>query len=204
IITSTSAQSNCAAASTDPRCTATVDVAALAITATADAATTSPGSDVQYTVTATNTGQAAYSETSINLDFSDVFEDATYNGDLAATSGTLTTDEAAGTGTWTGDLAPGATVTITFSVTVIPPDSDQADRTLTLTVNSAALGNNCPAGGTDPACTAAVSVPVPALTITKTANTTAAVPGATVTYTITVADTGDTPYTGATVTDSLA
>ena len=203
IITSTSAESDCAAASADPRCTATVDVAALAITATADTATTSPGSDVTYTVTATNTGQAPYSDTSITLDFSDVFEDATYNGDLAATSGTLTTDAATGTGTWTGDLNPGAAVTITFSVTVIPPDSDLSDRTLTLTVDSAALGNNCPAGGTDPACTAAVTILVPALTITKTANTTAAVPGATVTYTITIADTGDTPYTGATVTDAL-
>jgi large repetitive protein len=203
IITSTSAESDCGAGSADPRCTATVDVAALAITATTDAATTSPGSDVQYTVTAVNTGQAAYSDTSITLDFSDVFEDATYNGDLAATSGTLTTDATAGTGTWTGDLAPGATVTITFSVTIIPPDSDLNDRVPTLTVDSAALGNNCPAGGTDPGCSAGVTVLVPALTITKTANTTAAVPGATVTYTITIADTGDTPYTGATVADTL-
>ena len=53
-----------------------------------------------------------------------------------------------------------------------------------------------PAGGTDPRCTATVQVLIPALTITKTANTTAAVPGATVTYTITVTDTGQTPYTG--------
>ena len=43
----------------------------------------------------------------------------------------------------------------------------------------------------------------PALTITKTANTTTAVPGATVTYTVTVTDTGQTPYAGAVVTDSL-
>ena len=97
----------------------------------------------------------------------------------------------------------GATVTITYSVRVIPPDTDSGDNILTLTVDSAALGNNCPVGGTDPACTAAVPILVPALTITKTANTTAAVPGATVTYTITVADTGQTPYTGAIVTDSL-
>ena len=205
IITSTSAGSNCGAGSADPRCTATVDVAALSITATADVATTSPGSDVQYTVTADQhrpgllLGHQHHPSTTPASS-----EDATYNGDLAATSGTLTVDSATGTATWTGDLAPGATVTITYSVTVIPPDADHNDKTLTLTVDSAALGNNCPAGGTDPACTAAVSVLVPALTITKTANTTAAVPGATVTYTITVADTGDTPYTGATVTDSLA
>ena len=174
-ITSTSAGSNCGADSTDPRCTATVNVAALNITASADVSTVSPGSDVQYTVTATNTGQAPYSDTSITLHLADTFEDAQYNGDLAATSGTITEDSTTQTATWTGDLAPGATVTITYSVLVIPPDTDLNDRTLTLTVDSAALGNNCPAGGTDPACTAAVPVLVPALTITKTANTTAAV-----------------------------
>ena len=38
---------------------------------------------------------------------------------------------------------------------------------------------------------------IPALTITKTANTTAAVPGPAVTFTVTIADTGQTPYTGA-------
>ena len=130
----------------------------MSITATADVSAVSPGSDVHYTVTVTNTGQAPYSDASVTLD---------------------------------------------YSVRVIPPDNDPGDKILTLTVDSAALGNNCPAGGTDPACTAAVTVLVPALTLTKTANATAAAPGATVTYTITVADTGDTPYTGATVTDSL-
>ena len=43
----------------------------------------------------------------------------------------------------------------------------------------------------------------PALTITKTANVATTTPGATVDYTITVTDTGQTPYTGATVTDDL-
>ena len=45
---------------------------------------------------------------------------------------------------------------------------------------------------------------VPALTITKVADTATTTPGATVGYTITVANTGQTPYTGATVTDALA
>jgi uncharacterized repeat protein (TIGR01451 family) len=202
-ITSTSTGTNCGAGSTDPRCTATVDVAMMHITATADVSTATPGSDVDYTITATNTGQATYLGTSITINYADTLEDANYNGDLAATSGTVTQDSTAQTATWTGDLAPGASVTITYSVTVIPPDTDSNDTTLTLSVNSAALGNNCPVGGTDPACTSDVSVLVPALTITKTANTTAALPGGTVTYTITVADTGGTPYTGATVTDDL-
>ena len=82
-----------------------MNVAALNITASADVSTVSPGSDVQYTVTATNTGQAPYSDASITLHLADTFEDATYNGDLAATSGTVTMDSATQTATWTGDLA---------------------------------------------------------------------------------------------------
>ncbi len=45
-ITSSSIGSNCGTGSADPRCTATVPVAALSITATADVSTVSPGSDV--------------------------------------------------------------------------------------------------------------------------------------------------------------
>jgi uncharacterized repeat protein (TIGR01451 family) len=44
----------------------------------------------------------------------------------------------------------------------------------------------------------------PALTITKIANASNIAPGGIVRYTIIVADTGQTPYTGATFTDSLA
>jgi uncharacterized repeat protein (TIGR01451 family) len=49
-----------------------------------------------------------------------------------------------------------------------------------------------------------VQVLVPALTITKTATVSTTTPGSIVGYTITVADTGQTPYAGAQVTDSLA
>ncbi len=48
-----------------------------------------------------------------------------------------------------------------------------------------------------------MSVLTPALTITKTASTTTATPGSTVSYTITVTNTGQVPYTGASVTDPL-
>jgi uncharacterized repeat protein (TIGR01451 family) len=44
---------------------------------------------------------------------------------------------------------------------------------------------------------------IPALTIVKIANVASAAPGTAVNYTITVADTGQTPYTGATVSDDL-
>ena len=44
---------------------------------------------------------------------------------------------------------------------------------------------------------------IPALTITATANTSTAAPGTVIGYTVTVTDSGQTPYTGATFTDSL-
>ena len=43
----------------------------------------------------------------------------------------------------------------------------------------------------------------PALTITSTASTATATPGGIVTDTITVTNTGQTPYTGASLTDPL-
>ena len=50
----------------------------------------------------------------------DVLDDADYNGDAAATSGTVTSTS--NTVRWTGDLAVGATATITYSVTVQAAD----------------------------------------------------------------------------------
>ena len=44
----------------------------------------------------------------------------------------------------------------------------------------------------------------PALTITQSASTTGAVPGQQVTFTVTITNTGQTPYTGAVVTVSFA
>ncbi len=92
--------------------------------------------------------------------------------------------------------------TVTFSVTVANPDT--GNKTLTSTIASATAGSNCPAGGTDARCTATVTVLTPGLTITKTADVSTTSPGSVVHYTITVADTGQTAYTGATFTDSLS
>jgi uncharacterized repeat protein (TIGR01451 family) len=103
--------------------------------------------------------------------------------------------------TWAGNLAVGASATITYSVTVNNPDT--GDKLLVNTVTSGAVGSNCLVGGTAAACTTSVQDLIPALTITKTADTGTASPGGAVHYTITVADTGQTPYTGATVTDNL-
>ena len=76
---------------------------------------------------------------------------------------------------------------------------DNGDKTLADTITSATPGSTCPASGAAPAaCTATVTILVPGLTITTTADLSTTTPGSIVHYTITVADTGQTPYAGAT------
>ncbi|MEP7088659.1 MAG: hypothetical protein ABI776_01020, partial [Nocardioidaceae bacterium] len=103
--------------------------------------------------------------------------------------------------TWTGALAVGASASITYSVTVHDPDT--GDKLLVNTATSTAAGSSCPPDAPVAACSADVDVLVPALSITKTADTATVVAGSAVHYTVTVANTGQTAYAPATVTDSL-
>ena len=91
---------------------------------------------------------------------------------------------------------------MTGTVTVNNPDT--GNKVMTSTLTTAAPGSNCPSGGTDPRCTATVNVLIPGLTIVKTANVSTTTPGSVVGYTVTVTDTGQTPYTGATFSDNLS
>ncbi|HXS62251.1 MAG TPA: putative Ig domain-containing protein [Streptosporangiaceae bacterium] len=201
-LTSTTTGSNCPSGNTDSRCsnTVTVLVPGLAISLTASSGTATPGSAVSYTVTATNAGQTAYAGTSIAVSLATALDDADYNGDGTATSGTV--NFASPNLTWTGNLAVGATVTITFSMTVKNPDT--GDKNVVTSVSSAAAGSNCMPGSTDSRCSNTVKVLVPGLTIAASAGVSTTTPGATVSYTITVTDSGDTAYTGATMTDALS
>ncbi len=84
-----------------------------------------PGDTVEYTVTVTNDGAAAYTAEQPAVladDMTDVLDDARFGGDAVAVASDGS-DVAApaiedGTLTWSGPLAVGASVTITYSVTV--------------------------------------------------------------------------------------
>ncbi|MFD1503125.1 internalin, partial [Streptosporangium lutulentum] len=178
----------------------TVLVPALTLDIAADTQTATPGSTVNYTVTATNTGQTAYTGAQVTDLLAQVLTDAAYNGDATATSGTVSFTSP--NLTWTGDLAIGASATITYSVTVLDPDP--GDKLMVNTLVSSTPGNTCPAGGTDVRCAVTVAVLVPALTVAKTANVTTTTLGSTVGYTVTVTNSGGTPYIGATLADALA
>ena len=122
---------------------------------------------------------------------------AVYNANASATAGTVS--YASPNLTWTGNLAVGAAATITYSVTVNSPDTGSG--ILANTVTSTTAGSNYASGSTDVRCTAAVTVS--GLTIVKTANVSTVAPGGTVQYTVTVTNSGQTAYTGATLTDPL-
>ena len=143
-----------------------------------------PGQTVTYTVTVTDSGQTPFSGAAFTDSLAGVLGDAVYNGDAAATAGSLSYTSP--NLTWTGNLAPGATATITFSVTVNNPDT--GSKILATAITSPTPASNCPAWGTNPACSTSVTVLVPALTIVMSSGVSSTTPGSTVAYTVTVID----------------
>ncbi|MEU8083038.1 putative Ig domain-containing protein [Micromonospora sp. NPDC049101] len=200
-VSSAAVGSTCLVGSTNPACTATVTVSVLSIVNSVAPSSAVPGGTVRFTTTATNTGTTPLTAIEIMADFAGSVDDATYTGDAAASTGTLVLVPGTASIRWTGDLAVGAVLTVTGSFTVNNPDL--GNRIMTSVISSAVPGNNCPSGGTDPLCTATTTILIPALTVSKTADRASTVPGGIVGYTITVTNVGETPYTGATVTDDL-
>ncbi|MFB9902642.1 COG1361 S-layer family protein [Allokutzneria oryzae] len=189
---------NCPPGSKDPKCGTTTPVSGLKIVKKAAPATVKPGDQVTYTVTVTNTGQTPQIGASFVDDLSKVLDDAVYNADAKATVGSVA--YAPPKLTWTGDLQPGDTATVTYSVRVQDPIT--GDRKLVNAVSSETPGGNCPPGSTDPSCT--TTTPLPGLSIVKTSSSQTASPGEQVTYTVVVTNTGQTELKGATFTDDLS
>ncbi|MGW4805161.1 DUF7927 domain-containing protein [Kitasatospora sp. NPDC004272] len=192
------ADSNCAAGSTDRACSSTVPIAELKIAKSSDAKTpVKPGDKITYTVVLTNPGTAPYTGASITDDLSKDLDDATYDNDAKAGSGTVS--YAAPVLSWNGVVPAGGSVTITYSVTVDKPA--RGDKQVT----NAVVGppdSNCPPGSTDPLCSTAGNIAQ--LTIAKTSDAKNPVKaGDKITYTVTVTNTGTAPYPGASITDDL-
>jgi large repetitive protein len=76
---------------------------------------------VGFTITVADTGQTPYSGITVTDPLTGVISDGVCDNDAIATSGAVT--YASPTLTWTGDLALGEVVTISYSVTVNNPDT---------------------------------------------------------------------------------
>ncbi|MFT4260740.1 hypothetical protein [Microbacterium sp.] len=191
-----------AAADGNPDCQTVHQIGSYEISKGSDPVT---GSDVQvgdtvtYTVTVTQLGLAGV-DASITDDLSDVIDDASWNGDLVASQGDASYED--GVLEWSGELAVGDVVTITYSVTVLP----EGDLTLRNVVSSPDPFVECVlTDGQDEPCTtehykgrfvySKTSNPKPGSTVEE---------GDVVTYTVTVAQVGPGSVSGASLVDDIS
>ncbi|MEQ1862398.1 MAG: SdrD B-like domain-containing protein, partial [Chthoniobacteraceae bacterium] len=170
----------------------------LAITKTDGVTTAVPGGFVTYTITASNSGPSNV----VGATVSDLFP--------AALTGVTWTSAGAGGGMGTasgsGDINDTVTLPVGGSVTytVMAPISASASGSLSNTATITAPGGFTDLNGANDSATDTDTLtPQADLAITKTDGVTTAVPGGSVTYTITVSNSGLSDVIGATVSDTF-
>jgi uncharacterized repeat protein (TIGR01451 family) len=184
----------------DAACTVDVPVTvspAYTISKSASPATASPGDVVTYRVTVRDTGDTDFTAddpAGFSDDLSGVLDDATYRDDASGGA------ELHGTTlTWSGALAQGGVLVVTYSALVDTPD--RGDGVLRNSVVPSGGAGSC---DPDAACTADVPVtPHPSFTVAKSAAESSTGPGGVVHYTVIVTNTGDTDV-AATLRDDLS
>lgn len=165
-----------------------------------------PGDVLTYTLTAVNTGQTVLDPVTITDDLSGVLPYATFNADAVASIAGAAAAPATLDGTelsWTGALAVGQTVTVTYSVTV------SADGVGTVIENAASATATPPGGSTITPPPGVTTNPVnePGFSVSKSVDPaagTAVDPGSVLTYTVTGVNTGETALDPVTIADDLS
>jgi uncharacterized repeat protein (TIGR01451 family) len=180
-------------------------VADLSVTKTDNLTTVSPGDQVRYTITVANAGPSAVTGASI----SDVFPTPSpLAGPITWTCTTTGGATCGGGGTGNGNINRTVNLPVGSTVTFTTTSGSVASSASGQLSNTASVG--IPAGIFDPnlannsATDADAILTTSNLSITKTDNRYAALPGGTVTYTIVVANGGPHAVTGASVTDTFS
>ncbi|MEV7123594.1 DUF7507 domain-containing protein, partial [Kitasatospora griseola] len=184
---------------TIPSDPAGIEIANYTVTKAADSAsgqTVAPGDKVAYTVKVKQQGSAP-AQASFSDDLAKVLDDATYNDDVSASTGTAAVT--GGVLTWNGTVPVGGEATITYSVTVKAGGDAHLVNTV-LSPGCAVAGD-----GSTPDCTTQHAVGW--YTFSKVADpksgSTVQV-GDKVTYTVTVTQKGTGEVKDATITDDLS
>ena len=172
----------------------------LVIDFTASTATTTPGGVVAYTATLANTGQTPYLGISVGTDATGISDDATGNGDETGILGHAV-DRGDRGGMDRGHPGRRNGHHHLHRQRQQPrhreshPDRHGGVRR---------TGKQLPGRQYRPPLHSRHHRADPGPVIVQAANTTSAVPGQVIGYTLTITNTGQTTYTGATVTDSFA
>jgi len=169
------------------------------ITKTASSTLAKPGQKVTYTVELRNTGDVTHPGVTFTDDLSGLLDDASFDHDHSATSGTVSFTEPRVA--WSGDVAAGQTVTVTYGVTVNDPPAGDLRLSGELVGPE---GSNCEAGSADRACGNLGGIGLPLLYVLMTADSETAAPGQTVAYTITAGNVGNATYPDAALTGELS
>jgi uncharacterized repeat protein (TIGR01451 family) len=161
-----------------------------------------PGTSVTYTITVTNTGPSAVTGASVVDTFPAGFTGASYTS--VDTGGAVST---AGSGNGnindTVDLPVGATITYTVMGTVGSAATGTLANTATITAPADVFDNST---ANNTATDTLTLTPQAHLVVTKTDNSAtpgSAVPGTSLTYTITVTNSGPSVATATSITDAL-
>jgi len=205
----TGENSNCVVGSTDPKCNDDVIVGnehfTLVKTSNPQSGTTvTPNQVITYTLTAHNDGEVALTDAEITDDLSNVLTNSTLvPNSITTSSGALPVLGSGNVLTWTGSMALGQTVTITYQVKVNANPASGAH------LRNNVVGNysDCVVGSTDPACNNDLSIGTAGLQITKISDPptgSVVIPDQTVTYTLTAKNTGDVTLDPVTLTDDLS
>ena len=187
--------------------TVTPQTADLSLTKTVDDVTANVGESVTFTITVTNAGP----DTATNVTVEDSLPSG-YTYDAASIAGGSSQDDsAAPTLTWTvASLASGASVDLTFTATVLAPTGAPGEYVNVAEVTASdqhdpdsTPGNDDGDQSEDDEDNASVTPEQADLSLTKTVDDAAANVGESVSFTVTVTNTGPDTATNVTVEDSL-